>query len=244
MDKALYRSWIANLGYPTCLVLAIGFCASTSLAGTINVTGIEPSNWAVWGAGASDATPFEVNNHLTITNNQTETGTFLPGGTLGSFDGFWYAEDTFSLPADATSVALSFSSFQSDDRAVLELNGVIIGNSSNGEGVGSMQFTDGGGLQSFDFTTSGGSGTITTGFVAGGANTLEVIVNNTGDGIVGATQTFQATSDKTFFKLNGTVTYTDGPEPSTMILAAFGSAALLFKARRKRPGAPKVCRAQ
>jgi hypothetical protein len=240
MDKTLYRSWLANLGFLTCLVLAISSCASTSFAGTINVSGVEPSNWAVWGAGASDATPFEVNGHLTITNNQMESGTFLPGGTLASFDGFWYAEDTFSLPADAENISLSFSSFQSDDRAVLELNGVIIGNSSNGEGEGSMQFTDEGALQAFDFTTIGGSGTITTGFVAGGTNTLEVIVNNTGDGVVGPTKTFQNSGDKTFLKLNGTVTYTDGPEPSTMILAAFGSVAILFKARRKRTGAPKV----
>ncbi len=176
-----------------------------AFAGTINVSAVEPSTWAVWGAGASDATPFSVNGHLTITNNQMESGTFITGGTLSGFDGFWYAEETFTLPKDAANIALSFSSFQSDDRAVLELNGVIIGNSGNGApGLGSMQFMDGGTLQSFDFTNAA-SGTITTGFNIGGVNALEVIVNNTGTGLTGPTRTFQNSGDKTYFNLNPAV---------------------------------------
>jgi hypothetical protein len=224
------------------LLIGAAVCQPAA-AGTINVNAVEPSNWLVTGAGATNATPFSVNGHLTITSTQTNSGTFISGGSLSNFDGFWTAIIAFTLPADASNVSLSFSSFQSDDRAVLELNPLsnatgpsnVIGNSGNGSaGIGQMQFTDRGTLQSFNFTTAGipgGSGTVTTGFIPGAVNILEVIVNNTGTGLTGATATFQNVSDKTYFKLNGTVTYTDGPEPSSMILFSVGAALLLAKKR-------------
>jgi hypothetical protein len=226
--KLSSRQLANKFAFITGLLFAVVVYSPLACASTINVSGA-PANWLVSGAGASGAVPFLVNAHLTITSNQNETGTFVSGGALASFDGFWYGVDSFSLPGDAINVSLSFSSFSSDDRAVLELNGVIIGNSGNGApGLGSMNFTDGGALQPFNFTNVT-AGTTATGFNIGGTNTLAVIVNNTSTGLTGVTRTFQALSDNTFFKLNGTVTYTDAaPEPASLILAALGGVALLL----------------
>jgi hypothetical protein len=185
-------------------------------ASTIGITSIA-SNWRVSGAGASNDVPFQTTvNHLSITSDQTENGTFIAGGSLGTFDGFWEATEAFFLPLNATAVSLSFAGFSSDDRAVLEFNGVVIGDSGNGDpGSGNMTFTDGGALQPFNFTNQV-SGTITTGFNLGATNILEVIVNNTGTGILGATSTFTGTADNTFFKLSsGAITYSTAvPEPA------------------------------
>jgi hypothetical protein len=147
---------------------------------------------------------------------------------LASFDGFWEATEPFFLPLNAMGVSLSFAGFASDDRAVLELNGIVIGDSGNGDpGSGDMTFIDGGALQPFNFTNQA-SGTITTGFNLGGTNSLVVIVNNTGVGILGATSTFTGTADNTFFKLSsGTITYVV-PEPASAVVVWLGGAAMLL----------------
>jgi hypothetical protein len=116
---------------------------------------------------------------------------------------------------------------------VLELNGVIIGNSgNNAPGNGNFNFTDGGTLQAFDFTDQI-SGTVTTGFNIGAENTLVVIINNTGTGIVGATNGFQSASDNTFFELTGNISYTNAPEPaSAAFILPVGMVMLLAFVRR------------
>jgi hypothetical protein len=205
-----------------------------SRASTIDISGVA-ANWLVTGAGASNAVPYVVNGHITITSTQNESGTFVSGGSLAGFDGFWFGVDSFSLPADATNVSITFASFQSDDRAVLELNGTIIGNSGNGApGIGSINLTDGGTLQAFNFTNVH-SGTVTTGFNPGGINSLVVIVNNTSTALTGSTTTFQNSSDNTYFKLSGTVTYSDVPELQSAVLALTGAILMAFGLIRRRP---------
>jgi hypothetical protein len=128
------------------IVAPLFVCSPFSRAGVIDIAG-EPANWLVSGAGASNAVPLLTGDHLSITSNENETGTFIAGGSLANFDGFWEATETFFLPSDATDVSLSFAHFSSDDRALLELNGVVIGNSGNGApGEGSFNFTNGGAL--------------------------------------------------------------------------------------------------
>ena len=100
------------------------------------------------------------------------------------------AETTFNLPEDATGISLNFSDFTADDRALLLLNNTIIGGMALvNSGNGYMVYTDGGALTPLDFSTlnqngsmENVSGAVTTGFNIGGANTLEMIINNTDGG--------------------------------------------------------------
>jgi hypothetical protein len=232
-ETLIGRSRVFALG----IVLPLIVCSPPLQASltSISITSVA-SNWLVSGAGGSDDVPFQTTvNHLSITSDQTESGTFIAGGSLSSFDGFWEATETFFLPLNATAVSLSFAGFSSDDRAVLELNGVVIGDSGNGDpGSGDMTFTDGGALQPFNFTNRA-SGTISTGFNLGATNSLEVIVNNTGVGILGATSTFTGTADNTFFKISsGAITYNSAPEPASAVLVWSGCAAMLLASVRRR----------
>jgi hypothetical protein len=143
-EKSFARSFVLALG----IVFPLIVYSPRSQAATISFSSIA-SNWLVSGAGASNAVPFQVTvNHLSISSNGMESGMFIAGGSLADFDGFWEASESFFLPLDATDVSLTFSGFSSDDRAVLELNGVVIGDSGNGDpGSGDMTFVNGGALQ-------------------------------------------------------------------------------------------------
>ena len=63
---------------------------------------------------------FQVGSGISLTSNGFRTGTIIAGGSLDTFDGFWYADLSFNLPSNATNVALTFSGFFGDDRAVLQ----------------------------------------------------------------------------------------------------------------------------
>ncbi len=142
------------------------------------------SKWLISGAGAVNAPAFQTTvNHagaITLTSNAIGTGSFVTGGSLALFNGFWVAERTFVLPQNASSVSLTFSGLYGNDRVVLLLNGSIIGNADHlgATGSGVMALTATGGDAPFNFTGKT-SGTVTTGFVPG-VNTLRLIVNNTG----------------------------------------------------------------
>jgi hypothetical protein len=158
-----------------------------------------------------------------VTSTGNDSGVFVQGGSVANFDGYWTVRYSFSLPANASNVRLSYTHFSVDDRGVLKLNGNIIdsvGLPVNGQYTGSMVFTDGGASQPYTF--NGGpvkDGAVTTGFVVGGVNTIEAIINNTGQGVVGPL-THLAWNDGAGFGLYATVTYI--PEPSCTALAVLG----------------------
>jgi len=84
------------------------------------------ANWRVTGAGATAVAPFQTSaNHageISLTSNALKSGTFVTGGSLAAFNGFWYADISFSLPANAVNISLNFDNFYGNDRAVLQLN--------------------------------------------------------------------------------------------------------------------------
>lgn len=220
---------------------------------TISFDTSTASDWTVTAGGVSGATPYIVNaglsspsgqvvyeNQLSVTSTGDGTGSFLAGGNLANFDGFWLAFYTFSLPANATSISLNYGNFYADDRAVLTLNGNIFdatGIPYFGQlnSVGSMVFTDGGPLQSYSsFSSPDGfvSGTVTTGFNVGGVNTIEAIINNTHSGVYGPDINVSP-GDAAFLGLSGTISYEVVPEPASALLVVLGSALFAFPRMRR-----------
>ena len=82
------------------------------------------------------------------------------------------------------------------------------------------------------------TGTVTSGFNIGGTNTIEWIINNTGNGISGAPQGLSG-GDYTSFAMVGTLSYSTDvastPEPGSMGLIAAGLALVAGLAVRRRP---------
>jgi hypothetical protein len=221
------------------IVAVIGLSRIAASANTINFGTGTASDWQVTGAGAVNATPYVVfnsdynGNLISLTSNEGYDGTFLPGGSLANFDGFWTATFTFSLPSNASNVLLNFANYANDDRGVLELNGNIISSSGISQGgfTGSMVFTDGGPLVPYTFNTPNNpngsvSGTANSGFNIGGVNTLTAIINNTSTGVFGPLATL-GPGDGTAMGLMGSISYTV-PEPSSaaVILIGLGSASM------------------
>ncbi len=175
---------------------------------------------------------------ISITNNGNQTGAFVSGATLANFNGFWYADYTFTLPSNATDPRLSFSSLLGDDRIVLQLNGTNIGDyllSTGGVGgPGVMSFPPGPPDVPFTFTDQA-SATITSGFLPGAVNDLRLIINNTGTASPSAaTRTFQSSGDFTYAQLSGTITYSI-PEPGGLSLVAIAALAAMARRRRHNP---------
>jgi hypothetical protein len=194
-----------------------------------------PNNWVITAGNLVNAIPDEESDDIAITSNGSSPafgGVPLPGLNLNDFDGFWTATNTFTLPNGATNITLNYSALNADDRVVLELNGTPVdatGGDSPGEG--SMVFTDGGPLVPYYFDGPAGSvsGTVTSGFVIDGQNTLEAIINNTESGIFGnISPLYYATA----FGVDGTVSY-DTPEPREFLLLALGVFGLMFKRSRR-----------
>ena len=100
---------------------------------TISFDTSDSTGWTVTGGGAVNATPFVVEGFgnssgpvISLTSDGANGGTFVTGGSLANFDGFWKATYTFFLPADAVNVQFNFSKFFGDDRAVMLLNGNLV----------------------------------------------------------------------------------------------------------------------
>jgi hypothetical protein len=212
-------------------------------AGTIDLS-TGPANWTVSipSAGVSNATPFgnggSDGTNLKLDSVGNGSGTWVTGGSFGTFDGFWVADLTFTIPAGATGVTLSFSGLHVDDRAVVSLNGASFASlGGGGGGLGEMMFVDGGPNNSYTFLQNL-TGTLTSGFNIGGPNTIEWIINNTGNGISGAPHGLSG-GDYTSFALDGTLSYSPGdtstPEPGSMGLIAAGLALVAGRAVRRRP---------
>jgi hypothetical protein len=233
----------------TCLLItaACVALAGPSFADTVSLTtdGTTPWTVSVPGEGISGATPYVVgyshggfSTALSVTSVGNSGGTFVGGGSVGSFDGFWALNFAFTLPSNATGILLDFNGLFADDRAVLELNGTRIGDTDlNGPVTGSMTLTDGGPNNSFNFADVT-SGSISSGFNLGAANTLTIIVNNTGNGAFGAPSDVSG-GDYTVAFLQGTLSYDTSnspvpePRPVFLLATALGVLALLnFKRRR------------
>ncbi len=186
------------------------------------------SLWTITAGGAVNATPYYFALPLlSVTSNESESGTFLPGGTLSQFNGIWYADFSFNLPQGAAGVSLSFSNLTADDRVVLMLNATAIGDyflnggNLNPPLTGTGVFDLFSGPESYTYTATT-SGTITTGFLTG-ANDLRLYVNNTGtQNLTAAAQTFTSSGDGTSVGVLGNITYsmTTVPEPESLALLA------------------------
>jgi hypothetical protein len=235
------KPWIVGLAALTMVVGNVQWAAADHITDDVGTAG-NAANWKITGAGATDATAFQVSDGISLTSNNFRTGTFVTGGSLAAFNGLWWADLQFFLPADATNVTLTFSGLAGDDREVLELNGTIIGNSGIfAPGLGMMSFPPGPPVDApFDFTDIT-SGTITLGFLPGQMNTLRGVVNNTFSGIHGSTKTFQTDADGTIVGVAATLTYdtpTAVPEIDAGLLASacsvLGGGVLILRGRRRR----------
>ena len=203
------------------------------------------ANWLATVGGGGGGTPFLLGTSLygtptplvSITSNGVEGGQWLPGSSNGTFNGFWYADQIFTIPANATNISLSFSNLWGDDRVVLELNGVIVGDRPNPGVTGPevMSFPPGPPDVPYTFTDVT-QGQVTTGFNTG-VNDLRLIVNNTNSNIGDApTRNLANPGDSTFAGLEATLTYSV-PEPSTFLLlglAAIGLIGYTWQRKRRR----------
>lgn len=191
------------------------FAAGTSInVGTSN----NAASWLITGGGATGAPAFQTSaNHsgeISLTSNAFSSGSFVSGGSLAAFDGFWFADLTFLLPINMAGVTLTFNSLYGNDRVVLQLNGTSIGNVDHlgATGAGVMRFPGGAHDVAFTFTGTK-SGTISSGFLPG-TNTLRLVVNNTGQTSISApTASFANSGDATDVYLNATVTYEISDSP-------------------------------
>jgi hypothetical protein len=205
------------------------------------------SEWSVTAGGAVDVQPYLfydsdpsqiVGDVITVTSTANGLGTFLPGGSLANFDGYWTAAYNFSLPANAANVVLNYSNFYADDRAVLMLNGNVIdstGTTSAGSYVGDMVLTDGSAAVPYTFDGPDGqvSGTVSSGFNVGDVNTLEVILNNTGTGVAGTMEGNLAWNDGTGLAITGNVSFSVVPEPSVGAFSLLGVLGSVFVIRTR-----------
>ncbi len=197
------------------------------------------SEWRVTGGGAVDATSFQTNVNRTgaisITSNALRTGTFADGGELNTFNGFWIARNEFFIPNDASNITLTFSDFYANDRGLLRLNGVEIGNVDHRDGTGNglFKYSQSGADQPFVFTGLT-DGSVDSGFLFGQNNSLEILVNNTGEISISApTRTFDSDGDATTAFLDASVTFTAIPEPTSGIPIAGVALAMAISRRRR-----------
>jgi hypothetical protein len=227
------------------LLLVVPLLALWPVAGFASTTAIDlgtdgnASNWLITGGGAADAPAMQRYDEISLTSDAHNDGTFVNGASLAAFNGFWYADETFTIPTGATNVVLNFSGLQGDDRVVLELNGNILGDFFlNGAfanppttGSGEMSFPPGPPDVAYTFTGTT-SGTTSTGFNIGGDNDLRLIVNNThGSDLSAGTKTFQGSGDATDATVVASINYDVVPEPASVaILCAAG---VLCRRRRK-----------
>ncbi len=102
---------------------------------------------------------------------------------------------------------------------------------------GNMVFSEGGPVLPYTFNWTNGSvaGVVTSGFIPGGFNTLEMVVNNTygagapGQGVIyGTTAPFGPSgSDQALFAVEGAVSYSPVPEPFALHMVFVGVGVLL-----------------
>jgi hypothetical protein len=207
-------------------LISVSLLPFDTVADSIDISTTITTNWTVTGGGATNVVPYAHGNELSVTSTAFSNGTFLPGGSLANFDGFWTAKLTFVLPYGATNVSLVYSNLTFDDRGVLSLNGNAVGatgtGTSSGVNPGLMVFTDGGAEQNYNFSgpVATVSGTATSGFVIGGTNTLQAVINNTRNGVTATNLQTLSTADGTTFRALGAVRYTVTPPAMNVALSS------------------------
>ena len=229
--RAITRAALVAVAVAAVASAAVITTDISTAAGNVN------GNWFITALGpnAINAQAYAVNNGISITSNSLSSGTWVgTAAQQSAFDGFWIATLNFTLPVGATVPTLTFTGFNADDRALLELNGTIIG--SYGLPVSSpstlMQTADPGSAATYGFGVT--AGTITAGFVTG-INHLTLIVNNTDNGGFGTTKTFQNGADYTgAILLSGSTFSYTVPEPGTVSLLVIGLGPLAYWLRKKR----------
>lgn len=144
---------------------------------------------------------------------------------------------SFTLPAGFLSPVLNIGSLSIDDRGVFELNDVIVSDAGIfGPGAGSMTFTPGGPNVPYVFAHGNGTQDLDVfGPFLTGLNTIDILVNETRNGIFGAPLAGVELSSVNF---SGTVTFTEGrvgvPEPATLALLGLGMFTIGAMRRRTR----------
>ncbi len=195
----------ASLGALVILQIALPALAESKI--TITTNHYRLADWTVSAVSGG--------NILTLpaAHNRDYSGLYnitLPPELRSVNDGYWYADNLFTLPANVSKPMLVITYLGVDDRAVIELNGKIVANVGYAGyvGRGYMTFRDKGPNRPFTFTHSTGpvSITINDGFIAG-ANDLRMIVNNTGEAIGGVPVRPYLNHDPTWVDIAGYVEY-------------------------------------
>ena len=168
----------------------------------------------------------------------------LPAGGPG----FATRTFTFDLPTLFENAELVINELLVDDRGVLFLNGSQIDSLGfGGPGLGQMQLVEGGPSDPFTFARSNantGPRTITSPAFIAGTNNLLLVMNDTGNGILGNTLA-QAGSFRYNFsaqvRFNPLQVTTPGvPEPGTWALMILGFAAVGAALRRPKARGARV----
>lgn len=200
---------------------------------TIDLGTDNAANWSVVVGGGGVGTPFlltsiprvmEPKAVISITSTGARGGQWVSGASRDTFNGFWYADETFNVPNDATNICFAFSNLQADDHCVLELNGVVLTSICwQHAGKGVMSFPPGPPDVAWRFTGVK-EGEIRDGFLIG-ENDLRLIVCNASGSMDQATRPFTTSGDHTYAGFDATLTYST-PEPKSLVLLITGTVCL------------------
>jgi hypothetical protein len=190
--------------------------ASTSLFANVAVDiGTDSQNNGVW--LLSEAATFSTASQDGWVTSSS--GNYLV--TAGS--GFFTGSLTFDASDPiANSGSIQINSFGVDDRAEILLNGKLIDAVGIfGGGAGYFQSTANGSFVSTTFNADNSGLTLSGLTLLNGVNTVEIIVNNTGNGISPNYNTIPTRSDPADVALVGNIQYAV-PEPGTIALLVSG----------------------
>lgn len=210
---------------------------SAAQANVIDIGTANAANWTVTADGSTFAA-FQLGQAVTVTSTGNALGTSPID--LAKFDGVWLATLTFALPSDAINVALNTTTLLADDKLVVSLNGVDIGNALVTGITGAGTFFRNGASEPIVYSANQAL-SVSSGFVLGGTNTLIVFVNNTDTTDPNAPPSnFAFSTADTAFDLAGAVTYREAvqtgvPEPQSIRWFGLGGV-ILASARRLRNG--------